>query len=189
MKEYKKPTDPRKPGQLIQRARVSAASAFLSGFRKIIDIGYQGSETYTMGYMEALDYHIKNALRDVTPEGAEKPVFMAIPEKVILSRGLIEAPKIDVCERVGDKISLSWDPTLGPQTNRLYDSMVIVSWQSGENACVDYHAGCRDDGSGTTILPTEFTGKVHLWAFYMNQEKNRLKTKANISDSIYLGEF
>ncbi|GEM_PF-1377869 len=189
MKEYKKPHDPKRPMQLIQRAKVSAASAFLAGFRKILDTGYQGSETHKTGYMEALNYTVKNAMQDVTPEGSVKPVFEVAPEKLVVARGLITAPQIDVCQRIGDEINLNWDPKISGLINRHYDSLVLVMWQPGESAYADFVVGRRDQGAGRAKVDSKFDGPVHLWAFYVNQQKNQIKSKENVSDSVYLGEF
>ncbi|HLN52519.1 MAG TPA: DUF6266 family protein [Lentimicrobium sp.] len=189
MKEYKKPTDPKKPSQMSQRAKLTVASGFLSGFRKIIDTGYQGTETHSTGYQEALEYHMEHALREITAAGSEKPDFEVSIDKVKLSRGLIDTPQVDSCERAGNKILLNWVPTLGGIHNRLYDSLALVAYNQQTGVTVNYHVGCRDDGSGSTLLPDEFTEPVHLWVFYLNQEKNRQKHKQNVSGSIYLGEF
>lgn len=189
MKEYKIPTDPKKPKQLSQRARMSAASSFISRFRKIIDIGFQGSDTNSSGYQEAMEYHMGNALRDVTPQGDEKPVFEVIIEDVKISRGLIDPPVVDACEREGNKITVNWDPTLGNLINKLFDSLVIVAYTPEKGTFADYHVGRREQGTGTTMLPAKFNAPVHLWAFYLNQEKNQVKGKENVSGSVYLGEF
>ncbi len=188
-KEYKKPKDPRTPKQLNQRARLSAASAFLSDFRKIIDIGFQAPETKTTGYQEALEYHMENALQDITPEGSEEPLFGVIMEQVKLSRGFIDPPQIDACVREGNQLTLNWDPTLGGTNNRLFDSLAIVAYHPGEGTHIDYHVGRRDQSTGTTTLPNNFKQPVHLWALYLNQEKSQVKGKENVSGSVYLGEF
>ncbi len=189
MKEYKIPRDPKLPKQMSQRALMSTASVFLSGFRKIINKSFQGSETHNSGYGEALQYNMANAFREVTLPDDEKPRFEVIIDKIKISRGLISPPVIDACERTGNKIVLNWDPTLGDLPNLPYDSMVIVAYDPDKGTFVDYHTGRRDQATGSTTLTDKFKGPVHLWAFYLNQEKNQVKGKENVSDSIYLGMF
>ncbi len=187
MKAYKKPAESNRPAQLIQRAKLTAASSFLGDFRKIIDLGYQGNDTHSSGYQEALEYHMKNTMRNITPEGAAKPKFEVDPELAKISKS--QQPLSETCERIGNTVTISWDPTIGAEVNRHFDSLVLVSWQPGKRAAVDYHVGRRDEGTGTTVLSHDLNAPVHLWAFFMNQQKSNQKTKENVSESVYLGEF
>ncbi len=186
IREYVKPNDPKTTKQLGQRAMFSMASKFLASFRAVIKSGYQGSVKWSSGYQEALDYHITNALVNVTPEGAGKQVFEVDFNKVKLARGFIDAPVITSLEINENEISLMWDNNLG--NNRDYDSMTIVAYDGSGEVRTNYHVGSRKAGGGSFALSSELTRPVHLWAFFLNDQKSGNQGMDCVSDSVYLGE-
>lgn len=189
IKAYVKPADPKSQKQLAQRAMLSAASSFLAPFRQVIKTGYQGTEKWSTGYQEAVDYHIMNALINTTPQGDENPVFEIDINKVKLARGFITAPVITSFEINENEISLMWYSSLGNEFNRDYDSLSVIAYDQSKQVSAHYHVGSRKAGEGSFKLSPELEGHVHLWAFFMNKQKDEKQGMECVSDSVYLGEI
>ena len=80
------------PNQLKQQARFKGVSAFLKQFKKVINVGYQGSAETDTPMNEAISWHLKNATTQISQPPDKEPVFTVLPEKLRLSRGSIEPP-------------------------------------------------------------------------------------------------
>jgi UDP-N-acetylmuramyl pentapeptide synthase len=46
--------------------------------------------------------------------------------------------------------------------------------------------GTRAEGTGSILLPAQYTTPLHVWAFYWNTQKGGKKGKENVSNSVYL---
>jgi len=175
------------PKQLIQRAKLRAVSSFLKPFKKVIGLGYQGPEDYSTPMNEAISWHIKLELLNITPPGSEEPVYELQPDEVKLSRGNIEPPHLLSIARINNQLTLTWDNELGPVTNRANDNLALTAYTPGTPVFANYHVGTRDSGNGSATLPLEFTEPAYLWIFYWNGQKNTEPGKDNVSGSVYLG--
>lgn len=175
------------PKQLIQRAKLRAVSSFLKPFKKVIGLGYQGPEGYSTPMNEAISWHIKLELLNVTPPDSEEPVYELQPEEVKLSRGNIEPPHLLSISRINNQLTLTWDNALGPVPNRANDNLALTAYTPGTPVFANYHVGTRESGNGSATMPLEFTEAAHLWIFYWNGQKNNEPGRENVSDSVYLG--
>lgn len=182
------PTNPsRTPLQLRQRARFRAVNSFLKPFKKVINIGFQGCKISLSPMNEAVSQNLKDAFIETTPMGCEEPVFEPVIEKIVLSRGFINPPKILSCLRTGNTLSLTWASQLGDYKNRWYDNIMLVAYIAGKPVFIDYNVGDRETGTGTSTLPTELAGRAHVWVFYNNPRKTTSENKQFVSPSVYLG--
>lgn len=177
------------PKQLKQRARFRAVSSFLKPFKKLINLGYQGQIGHDFPMNEAISYHLRQVLEDITPVSSDEPLFVLHPEQVRLSRGTIQSPEILTCSRVSNKISLTWISELGERTNRWNDIVALVAFIPGTLIFANYHVGEREAGNGSATLPLEMTEPAHTWVFFWNGQKSPTPGKENVSDSVYLGKI
>lgn len=189
VRAWVKPANPKTPPQLRHRARVRACSQFLGPFKSVLMIGYQGASLELEEYNEAAKYLMAYALEETTPPEPGEYLFKVIPERVKLSRGHIEKPEILSIERTGQELKLTWNPELGPVTNRNTDALAVVAYVPGRRPFTEYHTGTRLTGFGTLTLPNEYTEPTHLWAFFWNGQRSVEPDKKNVSDSVYLGVF
>lgn len=189
VRAYNPTNSSRTPLQVKQRARFKAANTFLKPFKKVINIGYQGCKPGLSPMNEAVSRNVNYAFIETTPPDCEEPVFEPVIEKIVLSRGLINFPIILSCTRSGNMLSLTWADQLGDYSNRWYDNMLLVAYIPGKPVFIDYSLGDRETGSGSSTLPAELSGQVHVWVFYNNPRKTTRENKQFVSDSVYLGVF
>lgn len=190
MKEYKKPKDPKTTKQLSSRARLRAAVNFLKQFKEVIRRGYQAPLNYTLPFMEAQRFVIDSCLIPVDPptDGNEFQFEIDIPT-FKLSRGKITPPEITSIDRNGNELILTWNKSLGPPPNRLYDSMNVVAYLPGKKAVWLSDLGTRQSGEVKSTLPLEIGQPAHFWVFFSNEHKSVKPNQENTSYSVYLGVF
>ncbi len=188
VRNYVIPDNPNTPAQHRHRTKIKVCGKFISKFKTAILVGYQGFPTGE-AFSEAMKYHMANAMEDTTPHNSVDPTFKLIPEKIVLSVGIVQAPEITTCSRNGRIIELTWNPTLGHVPNRHTDALAVIAFIEGKKAFTNFYTGTRDDGTGKVMLPFDFHEPVHLWTFYWNGQKSEERNKENVSDSIYLGSF
>lgn len=187
VRAWVKPANPRTPSQLRHRAKMKACAQFLSQFKSVLMIGYQGASPEVEAYNEAAKYHMAYALEEATSPVPDEYLFRVVPERVKLSRGYIEQPQILSIERTGQEIELAWNPELGPVTNRNTDALAVVAYAPGKRPFTEFHTGTRITGFGILSLPIEFTEPAQLWAFFWNGQRSVEPDRKNVSDSVFLG--
>lgn len=181
--------DPETDAQLIERAKFRAASKFVSKFTDVVRKGYQAPIKYSSAHLEAKQYCIEHSLKVGTPTEEYRFVFDIDLPRFKISRGQISVPDINFSERTGNKISLKWNTKLGRTPNKLYDNLNIVAYCPGKKILWINSIGTRATGQGEFMLPDRFDIQVHLWAFFSNEHNAISASQANISDSVYVGEF
>jgi hypothetical protein len=189
VKMYTEPKDAKTPKQMFNRAKMRDCSKFFKQFNKVISIGYQSYGSALKLFNQVVKYHMANAMEETTAEGNTEYAFRVVPEKVILSEGLIQEPEIINCLRTKQEIELTWHSHIGKVPNRHTDSLALVAYSEGKPVHAEFHAGLRRQGSIVATLPNGYTDPVHLWTFYWNGEKQSKPGKEKVSGSVYLGVF
>lgn len=170
-----------------QRAKFQIASRFVSQMLDVVKIGWPTENS--QHFNKAVSYHYNNAMESTEP-GSElsKEEFRVNIEKVMMAKGELPLPVITSLNRDNYEIELSWQTELLSQEYRESDSMVLAVWKPGIKAKIYIDLGNRKKGQASIVLPYEFQGLVHVWAFYKNSIHTSKHPEMNVSDSVYLGE-
>lgn len=186
IRSYGKPGNPNTIKQQVHRQKIRVLHQFLSQFKQVLLIGFQGAVPEHSYYNEAASYNLKNAVSCTVVK--KNPVVEIEMPHVVLSRGLIQQPEITTCERSDNQVILQWNQRLTSDYSHNSDKLVIICYAPGIPPVVDFNAGFRMEGTGILLLP-DGVPSAHLWAFYHNSHMSFKPDKENVSNSVYLGFY
>ncbi len=173
---------PASPAQVAQKQKFKLASE-LAGklLEPVIRIGYQGNRK-----LHPRSEFIRHLLKDVV-KGSYPDSYYDYSQ-LIISRGEKRAPYGIKAAMMGQRMVLSWSSNTDNERAFNNDQLMLVLLNETGEHYIENRLGERDVEYATTLIPKEFTQKVHGWVLFYNADSfsNNIN---NVSNSVYLGEF
>jgi len=157
--------------QLDQRARFSAALAFLGPIKDVLIMGYKGQASgratgFNMGIQQVLGHAITGTYPDYSVD----------KELVQISKGTLQATTdIVFTSTATETLEISWLPQVNSLNAFVDDEATVLIYNVPQNLFMIYtNAGKRGDAGTTLTLPSSFAGQeIHSYIFYVSRDGNR----------------
>lgn len=166
------------PAQLMQREKFALAIKFQNSLRTMQTRLYGNNS----GVRSRVNLAAKHLLTEVVGEQGGKAVL--VMEKVLVTKGeLLGFENLKVTPVAGSELEFSWTDNSNGMLGLPSDifSTAVYEEESGEFQVMEGPA-VRADGSASLTLPARWTGKkVHVYAFFQNEEQTTACT------SVYAG--
>ena len=163
-------------GKLVSQTRLTIAVRYLSPLRKIIAMGYgkhNKRSAFNMAVADAMRYAIEGMYPDLTVN----------PQKVRLTRGGLLHPLNPAAVRIGDKLTVTFDPGF----DKLYgfgdDEVILCAYNPDVGVAGINEERCRrQDGALELQLPVQLAdAAVTVYLFARDRSGKRF------SNSVFLG--
>lgn len=176
-----------RPGKISERQRANhqAMSVTMSYLKHMVDFinagyGSKASGTIKNPFNLATSYNKKHALKGVYPN------LSVDYSKVVLSQGILQAPKATTMVKSGKGIAVSWDPFSDAYCR--HDDMVMVMLyhpaEANKGTTTSLYAARRSEGKCFILCPYYDTDQPIEGYIFFKSSDNKA-----VSDSVYLGNL
>lgn len=166
--------------QLDQRAQFGLVTAFVSGVREIINLGYQNLTGNSGSYNMATKWHLDNAVTGVYPNYAIDYSKVKLSDGKNVIDGIFEVAKTDA---VNSKTTITWMAREAVRGSLPTDKLCAVFYNHTEKFfMMDMAASERSKLTATVRIPLEEdTDVIHGWVLFISTDGKQ------VSRSKYLG--
>lgn len=166
--------------QMVQRARFTLVSQFLSPLNDLQQIGFQAYSSELTPFNAAFAANIDDAITGTYP------TLTIDYTKVIIGKGrLLAPPPVTLATTVDARLDLTWINNASVDSTNGTDRLTILAYSPLKQEYVkQVSAAARSVGSYDLAVPTIWAGNtVHVWVYFV-----RVSGKIS-SNSQYVGSL
>lgn len=169
---------PASEAQMIQRARFTLISQFLSPVNDLLIVGFQAYNS------ELSPFNAAFAINSDSAVTGTYPMLSIDYQFVVIAKGrLLAVPQVTVATTVDAQLDFSWLNNAGLDSTNGTDKITFLVYNPAKQAYAKMHnAALRSALNYNMALPSMWSAdNVHIWAFFVS-------TNGKISsNSAYLG--
>lgn len=171
--------DPKTKEQVKQRSKFTVTMEFLKTITPFLRVGFEKEATgRTTAFNAAMSYNMKNAVNV-----HDRETVLDYP-KVLVARGPVTPAREACAEIIQGELRIRWNPSIEGNASPQNMAMLVAYNPAKQQSVYDLNGGKRAGANASLeMLPGWEGNTIHVYLAF------KTSSGANVSDSIYVGEY